>query len=145
MGVGFIQHQDSGALGDCPGQQDALALAAGELRDGTIFQVSNFRSLKCLFHNLEIAVGQFLESSQIGETAHSHDLGHRKGKCKVLVRGNHGNLSGQFSPPQRVQGAVLQTDLTTLGLEQARHELQQSRLATPIGSDQGQKGLLRKR
>jgi hypothetical protein len=134
IGGGFVEEEDLGFANEGAGDEDALALAAGEFGEGVLGVVDEV-------HAFEGMVGGFLvfagvaTAEAIVDAAHEDDVAGGDGELgvEVEVLGHVSDAGGGVA-----RGGAEDFDLAAIGFEEAEDEFKEGGFAAAVGADEAE-------
>ena len=131
----FVQEKDPGPADDGPGDENPLLLAPGEPADGPVAVLVHADQGQGRPHGVFLAPPRQAPGRAQG---HGHDLPGRGREKGIEMRGLLGDVA-DLRPVLEFGGRLSeQDDAAPVGLEKAEDELDQGRLARPIGTEHRQ-------
>ena len=132
----LIQQQDAGLLRERAGEEDALALAAGECFERPGCELAGLGQLHRIAGDPVVRPTLDLEAPQPGVAAHEDQL--EGGEALRIGRdlGDQGQQLGDLARRERLEIDALQRDRALLVVEHVGDRPQEGRFAGPVGTDQ---------
>jgi hypothetical protein len=134
MGRGLVEQQDLGILGQRPGDQHELSLAAGQLENGSVGEFGDPHPLHGALRALDVGRRLVAERTQVRRPAHQHDLTGAEGKGDLDVLGDHRQLPRQGASRQRLRASTAHADASGGRPQHPRGDAEESRLAGAVAA-----------
>ena len=110
VGVGLVEEQDARLLDEAAGEEDALALAAGEVVDGAREEVGQVEELGGFLDDVHVVVGFEAEDFPVGSAAEAQVIADGVGGVVGWGLGEIGDAAGEFFAGPVVERAGLPED-----------------------------------
>ena len=134
----LVQEQQRRLLGERAGDEEPLALAAGELTDAASGQLPSVRGEHGVTGSAEVALTFALEQLQVRRAAHQDQLqgGERRRQLRIL--GDHSHPQGNLLRRQTEGIVAVQAHPARLGGDDAADSADEGGLAGAVGPYQAQ-------
>ena len=138
VGRGLVHDEHLGFLGQRPGDEHELPLAAAQLGVGAVGQVDDAHAFERVPGHLVVVVGRRGGQGHVGGAAREDHIEHVEGERGRVRLGHVGHQLRALAPGMPAQALALHPHLAGLGRDGAEDGAEQRGLAHPVGAEQAE-------